>query len=92
MPKASASPGYVERYVFSDAVRNRLYYDLEVEIPPEIAASIPQDVELIYWDYYHGSPAVYDAMLGKHDRFSNPVQFVGGMWKWMGPPLLSAQV
>lgn len=64
---------------------NRLYYDLTAEITPEIAAMVPEDIELVYWDYYHNDTAIYDAMLEKHANFNNPIQFAGGMWKWMGP-------
>lgn len=69
--------------------KDHLYYALEAQITPEIADMVPRDVELVYWDYYHQGPAIYNAMLDKHAGFHNPIQFAGGMWKWMGPaPLI----
>lgn len=65
--------------------KNHLYYDMEAAVAPDIAARIPEDVELVYWDYYHQGTAIYDAMFEKHAVFHNPVQFAGGIWKWLGP-------
>lgn len=60
------------------------YYDCP-EMPPEVVASAPDDVTLMYWDYYHESEAEYATMFQKHAAFSAPTAFAGGIWTWTGP-------
>src|SRR5690606_39513238 len=45
---------------------------------------VPLDVELIYWDYYRTEEAHYLKNLDKHLQFNNPINFAGGVWKWIG--------
>ena len=35
----------------ADRENHGYYHDLP--IPAEVAAKIPRDVQLVYWDYYH---------------------------------------
>lgn len=60
------------------------YYDEDSKIRPEVSAMIPEDVKLVYWDYYSEEPGKYDAMLKKHKQLCSQVVFAGGAWKWMG--------
>ncbi|MGN1023091.1 MAG: hypothetical protein ACI4OJ_06325, partial [Lachnospiraceae bacterium] len=46
--------------------------------------SIPQDVELVYWDYYSASSKHYEENLKKHLALTKNVGFAGGAWKWTG--------
>lgn len=65
------------------------YYSGSVQVTDEIRAKIPQNVELIYWDYYSRDAAVYDRMLDNHRKLAKDVGFAGGAWKWNGfAPLL----
>ena len=61
---------------------NGKYYVKEGEIPPEVRAKVPKNVELVYWDYYSDDKEMYESMLDKHLQFDNPVSFAGGVWKW----------
>ena len=65
---------------------NGLYEFLEGDIivPQETIDSVPEGVELIYWDYYSRDPEHYENMLRAHEKFNNPIAFAGGMWTWMG--------
>ncbi len=73
----------------SDAGR---YYD-PVSVDPAVAASLPEGLALVYWDYYHRDEGVYDRMFRQHAVFKNEIRFAGGAWKWMGPaPLLRASL
>ena len=47
-------------------------------------ASIPKEVELIYWDYYHTNVSHYENVLNIHKRLGNKIGFAGGAWKWLG--------
>ena len=61
------------------------YYVEEGEIPPEVAAKIPKDVTLIYWDYYKRSEKAYDNMCAAHTKIEGvPCAFAGGAWCWNG--------
>jgi hypothetical protein len=46
--------------------------------------AVPEDVGLIYWDYYSTDRAHYDKMLAVHKKFRNKTIFAGGAWKWIG--------
>jgi hypothetical protein len=59
------------------------YYDSE-GMPQEIIEKVPQEVSLIYWDYYSLQPEKSSKMLDKHLAFNNPCAFAGGAWRWSG--------
>ena len=42
------------------------YYDKDSTIPKDVAASIPKDVQLTYWDYYHTESAFYTEWIKRH--------------------------
>ncbi len=68
---------------------NTEYYNISAEIPQEIKDKIPEDVELVYWDYYTRDKNVYDNMIKRHMQLSDKIGFAGGAWKWYGfAPLL----
>lgn len=59
-------------------------------IPDKVKQSLPENVRLTYWDYYHTDKPTYDKMFDKHLEFGNEVWFAGGAWTWSGfAPLLS---
>lgn len=55
-----------------------------VHVSPEIAAKVPQNVALTYWDYYATEREKYDIMFDKHFEFGREVWFAGGAWAWQG--------
>lgn len=63
------------------------YFAEELEnmhISPEIAAKVPENVALTYWDYYSTELTKYDNMFEKHFEFGREVWFAGGAWAWQG--------
>ncbi len=70
--------------MFFRLLNNGEYYGNNVDINKDIIDKIPDNVELIYWDYYHLEPEVYDKMLGAHVKISKEVWFAGGAWSWCG--------
>ena len=62
------------------------YYagDADGDIPQEVKDRIPQDIGLVYWDYYHTDPATYEQMLTQHRELSDQILFAGGLWTWNG--------
>ena len=55
-------------------------YDKSDEVKPKI----PQNVRLIYWDYYHKDYEHYESTLDRHLKLTDNVQFAGGAWTWSG--------
>jgi len=62
--------------------KNNDYY-ADVEITDEVRNTVPEDLTLVYWDYYHYEPECYEKMIDKHRLFGEPV-FAGGIWTWLG--------
>ncbi|MEH7114354.1 beta-N-acetylhexosaminidase [Neobacillus niacini] len=60
------------------------YYDDEVTIPKEAIDSIPENVQLVYWDYYHEEEDFYRSYFEKHKELGPDTVFAGGAWTWNG--------
>ena len=60
------------------------YHTEGLEVSEEIRSRIPQNVELIYWDYYGRDKEKYGKMLEQHHALSDHIGFAGGAWKWNG--------
>ncbi len=60
------------------------YYVKEGEIPADVIAMVPENVSLVYWDYYNADERTVRHMMHCHKQFDNPVLFAGGAWKWDG--------
>ena len=62
---------------------NHLYYDKDTEIPEDVKAKIPKNVELVYW-HYGEAFGCDDYMLKKHAELGKKVVYAGGDWSWIG--------
>lgn len=60
------------------------YYNVE-ELPPEVASGIPQEMQLVYWDYYHEGAEFYKKNLSLHKKLKPDSSFAGGGWSWLSP-------
>ncbi|MBO4572983.1 MAG: family 20 glycosylhydrolase [Clostridia bacterium] len=71
---------------FKLAYNGDYYPDKDVTNDPlkKIKKLIPENVDLIYWDYYHDNKKHYDTMFQRHKALSNDLQFACGAWKWLG--------
>ena len=58
------------------------YYDLAGVIPPDVVAAIPQEVQLVYWDYYHAEVAFYRDWIGRHRAMGREPVMASGVWTW----------
>ena len=45
---------------------------------------LPENVSLIYWDYYERQADQYEAILRQHEIFHREIWFAGGAWTWLG--------
>ncbi len=59
-------------------------YDNKVELTKEVIDSVPEGVNLVYWDYYREDPDYYREMFNKHRQFKNKFSFAGGSSTWYG--------
>ncbi len=62
---------------------NSAYYS-DKQIDPQLMKLIPEEVILVYWDYYTTSKEQYIQVMKKHQQFPNELMFAGGTWKWRG--------
>ena len=56
----------------------------ECVVPERVFANLPENISLVYWDYYHTERKNYDEMIVAHKKFNREVWFAGGAWKWIG--------
>ena len=70
---------------FRLANHGNYYVEEGKEVPiEEVAKLVPENVDLIYWDYYSRDGAHYDRMIRAHKKFKNGLVFAGGAWCWTG--------
>lgn len=50
----------------------------------EVKVKIPENLELIYWDYYSTDEEHYSKMMRAHKKIADNVSFAGGLWTWTG--------
>ncbi len=60
------------------------YYNSKAEIDPEVRKQIPDNVDLIYWDYYSQDENRYSDMISAHKKLKETTVFAGGCWSWKG--------
>ncbi len=60
--------------------KDNWYYDLEAKIPEDIQDHIPEDITLVYWDYYHETEDFYDTMIENHKILGRNIVFQGCVW------------
>ncbi len=53
------------------------YYKADISFSEEEKASVPDNMSLIYWDYYHKTPEEYEAMLHLTRELREDVLFAG---------------
>ena len=58
------------------------YYDLDAEVPADVAAKIPANVRLCYWDYYHDEESYYERMIARHRALHGEPLVASGVWTW----------
>ncbi len=70
--------------MFFRIASNGQYYNANFEVSEDIKALIPDNVELVYWDYYSTDKKHYDDMLKAHNKLKEGTWFAGGAWTWRG--------
>ena len=80
--KLGLSPMIWGDMFFRFASSNHDYYDSEFSFPERVKRSIPSDVKLVYWDYYHTDADFYRRFIGHHRALGAEPAMAGGLWTW----------
>lgn len=58
-------------------------YDSTSEIPDDMSERLPENIELVYWDYCYEKQSVTDLFIGEHrNKLKRETVFAGGIWTW----------
>ena len=49
-----------------------------------VKVKIPEELDLVYWDYYSTNEAHYEEMIEMHQSMTDRLCFASGAWKWTG--------
>ncbi len=60
-------------------------YEPDFDLPDQVVEMIPQNVSLIYWDYYRHDQQQYHKLIKQHQRSKSDLWFAGGLWNWNSP-------
>ncbi|MDE5896986.1 MAG: beta-N-acetylhexosaminidase [Clostridia bacterium] len=78
------------KYGLSPMIWSDMFFSLTMsaqyanDLPEEVVSLVPENIELVYWDYGNLDENHYAKMLDNHLKFRNPIGFAGGAWKWVG--------
>lgn len=50
----------------------------------KVNVKTPENLELIYWDYYSTERGHYAKMMSAHNKITDNLSFAGGLWTWTG--------
>lgn len=71
-----------KKYGFTAHMWHDMVYRLKTD--EDSGRTLPQNVELTYWDYYHQSREHYEKQFDNVKAFGRDVWFAGGAWSWNG--------
>ena len=86
----AAKYGYEHPMLWSDMFFRTTFngeyyiYNKNEKFPSNITRTLPENLELVYWDYYSMQENEYLNMLSMHQNFNNTLIFAGGTWCWNG--------
>lgn len=58
------------------------YYDHDIKLDKNIIDKLPENIRLVYWDYYHKEFNKVNQMLESHIKISENIIFASGTWIW----------
>ncbi len=58
------------------------YHNPNFPVPKDVAAAIPRNVQLAYWDYYSESRELYEKLLDRHCEMGFAPVMASGIWSW----------
>lgn len=82
-----------EKYGFTICMWSDMFFRLATggyserecgEIDLSVQSMIPENVRLIYWDYYSTEKEHYDRWIEGHEKLKQGSMFAGALWTWTG--------
>ncbi|MBQ9085390.1 MAG: beta-N-acetylhexosaminidase [Clostridia bacterium] len=60
------------------------YFKPNAEVDESVGALIPENANLIYWDYYKRPAQDFVGMMRVHEKLKRGYWYAGGVWTWDG--------
>lgn len=54
------------------------------KIPEEVRQLVPENIHLVYWDYFSRDRQSYERNIDAHNAIKSGSWFAGGLWTWAG--------
>lgn len=70
--------------LFVRLMQDREYTEEELWEPAKKKHLIPDNVNIVYWDYYSTKSSIYDTLMTVYSTLKDDVWFAGGLWSWTG--------
>ena len=82
--------GICSKYGFNPMMWSDMFHRISSEdqelssftFDSSIKSLIPDNLSLVYWDYYHITSEFHDGMLEGHKALTDNIVYAGGAWKW----------
>ncbi len=58
------------------------HYDTNSRVPAEVAAALPKNLDLVYWDYYKADKQHYLDRIRGHRALGSEPTMTSGVWSW----------
>jgi hexosaminidase len=68
---------------FHIAAHGDNWYEGDAPIPQAVVEKIPQEAQLVYWDYYHEEKDFYRKWLVRHREMGFEPIMASGIWTWL---------
>ena len=69
---------------FNFATGSTKYFKPNAEVDGRVSELIPENAELIYWDYYKRPQDDYTGMMRVHEKLKPGYWYAAGVWTWDG--------
>ncbi len=60
------------------------WYYHNLPFPEDISERVPDNVHIVYWDYYGDNKERYLTQIDRHESIKENIWFAGGLWGWTG--------
>ena len=67
-----------------EGFENKVVYDPRTVVSDEFKASLPKDIQMVFWDYYTADESFYTKNIENHRKLGTNTVFAGGIWLWAG--------
>lgn len=85
--KMAVNVGFSEVMIWSDMFfrflsETEYYYDVNNKLTVDIINKIPENITLVYWDYYNWQDEIVKNMIINHLETKRKIVFASGTWIW----------